>query len=181
MTGKFFPWHVFSGTVFIVFVTIVLNWLQKFLTPQPLPSLSAGLGGIAGILLLEHICLPLLGKLGTILIVSSLLRLEIFLDGNALLGGFINQTFRYFYLFFKSIHKMFRRDSPKHQNASEPFDLKVTPKVHEFETTISDKTSSDKLLDIQIFEEIRIDKTNTTLTKRDSGHIFSRDRFVKSP
>jgi hypothetical protein len=66
---------------------------------------------------------------------------------------------------------MCRRNLPKHQNASEQFDLKVTPKVHEFETTISDKTSSNKSLDIQIFEEISIDKTNATL-KNATRDIF---------
>ncbi|MDR0418467.1 MAG: DNA translocase FtsK [Puniceicoccales bacterium] len=169
---KFSFWHILFLVGFTVFITIFFSWLQKFLKLPPFPSLSAGLGGIAGTLLLERTFLPLFGKLGTILIISSILSLQIFLYGNTLLGNCMKKTLKYFYLFFKLIHRIFHRNPSKHQNFSEQSDPKVEPKIHETKVINSAKNSPQKLTSIQIFEETSIDKIDITFKKRDSGYIF---------
>jgi S-DNA-T family DNA segregation ATPase FtsK/SpoIIIE len=168
---KFSIWHTFSAVNFIIFATIFLEWFQKYLALQPLPSLSAGLGGIAGTLLMERTFWPLFGKLGTILIVSGVLLLQIFIHGSTLLGN--SRLFGYFCSCFRLIGKVFRRNVPKPRNVPRQFNGEV--KIGEPERAIAAATIAglpEHPSSIKIFEETNIDKTNVTFKKRDSGYVF---------
>jgi S-DNA-T family DNA segregation ATPase FtsK/SpoIIIE len=163
--------HLFSVVCFITFTVIFLEWLQKFFGTRPFPSLSAGLGGIGGTLLLERIFLPLLGKVGSILTVSAVLLLQILLYSNTSPGNFIKRLLKYPYSLIKLIGKI---GNPVGRLYTGLRQLKanIQPKLHELEAAISDKNSPKKLPGVQIFEETDIAKTEVTFKKHDSGYVF---------
>ncbi|MDR2812512.1 MAG: DNA translocase FtsK 4TM domain-containing protein [Puniceicoccales bacterium] len=171
---KFSTWHPFFAINFIIFTAIFLSWLQKFLElPSPL-ALSAGLGGIAGTLLLERIFLPLLGKLGSILTVSAILLLQILFHGIPSGNNFVRKLFKYPHSLIKLIYEICIKKpfAFKSHTTSPPLEMGIAPKSHGSGMAISDKTPSSNSPSVQIFEEISIDKTNMAFKKRDSGYIF---------
>ncbi|MDR1906767.1 MAG: DNA translocase FtsK 4TM domain-containing protein [Puniceicoccales bacterium] len=167
---KFPLWHVFFALNFTIFGTIFLSWLQTFFALQPLPSLSAGLGGIVGTLALERIFLPLLGKLGTIFIISGVLLLQILLYGNTSLGSFVKKVFKFPYLLIKLIYKALLKN---------PLVTKLCTRTRQSEADRTAKSPplepispAQNLHGVKIFEETNIDKTNLVPKKRDLGYIF---------
>jgi DNA segregation ATPase FtsK/SpoIIIE-like protein len=171
---KFPIWHLFFVIWFITFTIIFLEWLQKFLGIRSFPSLSVGLGGIAGTLLLERIFLPLLGKVGSILTVSVVLLLQVFLYSNTSSGNFMKKLLKYPYLLVKLIYKVFFSNPivcKLYTGLRRP-KASIQPKLHELETTISNRSSPKSLPGVKIFEETNIAKTEVAFKKHDSGYIF---------
>ncbi|MDR2372348.1 MAG: DNA translocase FtsK [Puniceicoccales bacterium] len=170
---KFPIWHLFSVVCFITFIVIFLEWLQKFFGIRSFPSLSAGLGGIGGTLLLERIFLPLLGKVGSILTVSTVLLLQILLYSNTSPGNFIKRLLKCPYSLIKLICKIGNPIGRLYTGLRQP-KANIQPKLPELEAAISDKNSPPKLPGVKIFEETDIAKTEVTFKKHDSGYAFPR-------
>ncbi|MDR1590583.1 MAG: DNA translocase FtsK [Puniceicoccales bacterium] len=169
---KFSIWHLFFGIGFSIFAAIFLGWLQKFGRIRVFPSLSAGLGGIGGTLLLERIFLPLFGKIGSILTVSAILLLQIFLYSTTSLGNFIKKLLKYPYLLLKLVYKLFFGNFIVRKlfaSLRQP-EANILTQSREFRAT--DKNAAKSLRSVKIFEEINIDKTKVAFKKRDSGYIF---------
>jgi S-DNA-T family DNA segregation ATPase FtsK/SpoIIIE len=173
---KFPLWHIILAIHFIIFATIFLSGIQNFLPTHSFPSLTAGLGGITGTLLLERIFLPLFGKWGSILIPFSVLLLQTILHGNKFFGNFLKKLFHYVGLCFKLIYKIFFRNPLATKLLGSRVKADVERKIADVEKKITPTKNSKS---VHIFEETNIVKTDIPLKKRDSGYTFPSVNLLK--
>ncbi|UPA28427.1 MAG: DNA translocase FtsK 4TM domain-containing protein [Verrucomicrobiota bacterium] len=190
-------WHVFlvSG---VVFLSMLLSaWIQHY---RPLPistlRLSAGSGGILGTIVVERFCLPVIGKIGTLLLLLGTL---IFLLGLYFALLFQHPLLRKIAELLKNlcsfvirsirglpINKLLKKQKRTEEASSEllptplqpinePEEIPLVPEVpvaiDEPLIPTSEKNFPQKT-NLQIFEEKPIDKTGAPLKKRDTNYFF---------
>jgi DNA segregation ATPase FtsK/SpoIIIE-like protein len=174
--------HIFSLTAMSFLLATLLAWVQRFYSINIFSTLTAGLGGIFGDLIVGHVALPLLGKLGTAITLCAILFFQITLHIHALFRKhpYLRKPFLWTWILskfcVKTGYKCFGKKQPNGGGNSEQNVLegKENPHGTENGNNFSTSTGKEKVMggNVQIFEERRIDKTSTPLKKCDPNYVF---------
>lgn len=169
-------WHVLLVAGFMVLFILIFAWVQcYYVLPISTLRLTAGAGGIFGTIIIERFCLPVMGKIGTILILLGILLVcsSLYL---ALLfrHSFIQKLVELLKNIGHGLQKLGtlfkRKPKPVEAPPVPPETMAPSTEVEDIPVVALERPLPKS--NLQIFEEKPIDKTGAPLKKRDTNYFF---------